>query len=540
MIPATWDLPDPGYDDPSAPGRPLPALVSLHFLRSALRRQWVVCALSAVLGLLAAAAFLLAFPAPHEAKAMLVLAHDPQADPERAMSTDVTLLTSRTVAVQTIAGLGLTTTPDDFLASVAAEPVSTDLVSLTLAAPSGTEAVRRLEVLTSTYLAFRAEQLSVQSNVLVDGMQQRIEEQQDQVAELTQRIDQLSAAGGAAASELSDAISQRAQVNGQIERLQQSMQDAALRNTSVTSSSRVIDPAASETGGVKRRIALTLASGLIGGAALGCGIVLFLAITSDRLRRRFDVAAALEVPVAVSVGRIAPLSRRWLWLPALRARDARVADERQRLARALEMELPLPGLWGRLAVACIDNADEVRFAMATAATSLAGRGAPVLLIDLTADGGLDAAFADLRARGTTVDRPTVMRPRGIPALAAKPADLRAVEHKDEETILPSPDMTDVSLVLADLDPSVGAHHLAAWAERVVIVVTAGHSSAERVRTAAELVRSAGLDLRFAALLRTDAHDESSGSGGFERPGPIHLRGYAAAQPESTKREPEAR
>ena len=136
MIPATWDLPDPGYDDPSAPGRPLPALVSLHFLRSALRRQWVVCALSAVLGLLAAAAFLLAFPAPHEAKAMLVLAHDPQADPERAMSTDVTLLTSRTVAVQTIAGLGLTTTPDDFLASVVAEPVSTDLVSLTLTAPS--------------------------------------------------------------------------------------------------------------------------------------------------------------------------------------------------------------------------------------------------------------------------------------------------------------------------------------------------------------------------------------------------------------------
>ena len=371
-------------------------------------------------------------------------------------------------------------------------------------------------------------------------MQQRIEEQQDQVAELTQRIDQLSAAGGAAASELSDAISQRAQVNGQIERLQQSMQDAALRNTSVTSSSRVIDPAASETGGVKRRIALTLASGLIGGAALGCGIVLFLAITSDRLRRRFDVAAALEVPVAVSVGRIAPISRRWLWLPRMRARDARVADERQRLARALELELPLPGLWGRLAVACIDNADEVRFAMATAATSLAGRGAPVLLIDLTADGGLDAAFAELRARGTTVDRPTVMRPRGIPALAAKPADLRAVEHKDEETILPSPDMTDVSLVLADLDPSVGAHHLAAWAERVVIVVTAGHSSAERVRTAAELVRSAGLDLRFAALLRTDAHDESSGSGGFERPGPIHLRGYASAQPESTKREPEAR
>ncbi len=83
MIPATWEVPDFEDEDPSAPGRPLPALVSLHFLRSALRRRWVACALSAVLGLLAAAAFLVAFPAPHNAKAMLVLAHDPQVDPTR-------------------------------------------------------------------------------------------------------------------------------------------------------------------------------------------------------------------------------------------------------------------------------------------------------------------------------------------------------------------------------------------------------------------------------------------------------------------------
>ena len=83
MIPATWDVPDFESDDPSAPGRPLPALVSLHFLRSALRRRWMACVLSAVLGLLAAAAFLVAFPAPHKAKAMLVLAHDPQVDPTR-------------------------------------------------------------------------------------------------------------------------------------------------------------------------------------------------------------------------------------------------------------------------------------------------------------------------------------------------------------------------------------------------------------------------------------------------------------------------
>jgi hypothetical protein len=43
-------------------------------------------------------------------------------------------------------------------------------------------------------------------------------------------------------------------------------------------------------------------------------------------------------------------------------------------------------------------------------------------------------------------------------------------------------------------------------------VTSGLSSVERVRTAGDLVRSAGLDLRFAALLHADAADVSSGLG----------------------------
>ncbi|MGH8773949.1 MAG: hypothetical protein ACRDWI_01875 [Jiangellaceae bacterium] len=512
MIPATWDAPDFESDDPSVPGRPLPTLVSLHFLRSALRRRWLACVLSAVLGLLTAAAFLVAFPPSHEAKAMLVLAHDPQADPSRAMSTDVILLTTRTVAAQTIASLGLTMTPDDFLGAVTAVPVSSDLLSLTLTAPTDAEAVRRLEALTSIYLNFRAEQLALLSNVVVDGMEQRIAELQGEVGELTQRIDELSAAGDSGASDLSDAISQRAQVTGQIGTLQQSVQDATLRNASVVSSSRVIDAAAVETGGMKRRIVLTMASGLIAGAALGCGAVLFLAITSDRLRRRFDVATALEVTVPVSVGRIAPLQRRWQLFPPLRALDARRAGERRRLAHAIEMELPGPERWGRLAVACIDNADEVRFAMATAAMDLAAHGRDIVLIDLTEHGGLDAAVEELMA-GETVGRPTVLRPRGIPALAGGPADLQAVGHEDEEEDSRSPDLTDVSLVLADLDPSVGADHLTAWTERVIVAVTSGLSSAERVRTAGDLVRAAGLDLRFAALLRADVTDVSSGVAG---------------------------
>jgi uncharacterized protein involved in exopolysaccharide biosynthesis len=511
MIPAQWDDPDFESEDPSAPGRPLPTLVSLHFLRSALRRRWVACVLSAALGLLAAAVFLVAFPPSHKAEAVLVLAHDPQVDPERAISTDVSLLTTQSVAAQTITKLGLTMTAYEFLSTVTAVPESSDIMSLTLTAPTDEEAVRRLDALTSTYLLFRAEQLALQSTVVVDGMTRRIAELQAEAAELTERIDELLAADESAESDLSDVIAERTKLTTQIDTLEQSVLEATLRNASIASS-RVIDAAAVEPGGMKRRSVLTLASGLIGGAALGCGTVLFLAITSDRLRRRFDVAAALEVTVPISVRRIAPLPRPWRRFPYLRAIEARRADERRRLAREIEMELPGPGQWGRLAVACIDNADDVRFALATAGLSLAADGCGVILIDLTEQGGLDDAVQELMF-GQSVERPTVLRPRGIPALADNAADLRAVGHEDEEEDPPSPDLADVSLILADLDPSVGADHFTAWTERVIVVVTSGLSSVERVRTAGDMVRSAGLDLHFAALLQADSTDVSSGLGG---------------------------
>ena len=351
-------------------------------------------------------------------------------------------------------------------------------------------------------------------------MQQRIEKLQGEIAALSRRIEQLAGSNTSSDSTLSDTIAQRAYIQGQIDTLRQSVEDATLRNASVVASSRVIDPPATDAGGLKRRIVLTLASGLIGGAALGCGTVLFFAIISDRLRRRSDVAAALEVAVPVSVGRIAPLPQRWLSLPYLRTLDHRRTVERHRLAHAIEMELPSPRQWGPLGVVCIDNADEVRFAVVTAATNLAAEGCSVAVIDLTSKSNVELEAAS--AMMDSAHKPTLLRPRGIPVLAAGMADLRVVGEDDGTA--PSLDRTDVTLVVADLDPSVGADYLLTWTDRVMIAVTAGRSSAEMVRTAADLVRTAGLELRLAALLHTERTDDSSGTAGFDRPisVPIHL------------------
>ncbi len=465
---------------------------------------------------------MLAFPPAHAAKASLVLTYDTRVEPTRAMATNVSLLKTRTLATRTTTLLGLSEAPDDFLKSVTIEPTGSEILLLTLTAPNDAEAVRRLDALTSTYLKFRGEQLSRQSQVLVDGLQARIAKLRTDVDDLSTQIEQLSAAGTSTASKLSDMISQRASILARIETLQQSVEDATLRNSSVVSSSRVLDAPAAEPGRAKRTVVLGLASGLIGGAALGCGTVLFLAITSDRLRRRSDVVSALGVVVPVSVGRIRPIPRAWRWLPPFHAHDRRRANERQRLAHAIEDELLMPKLPNRLAVAGIDNAGEVSFAVAAVARDLAARGCSITIIDLTERGS--RVLRVTRLSSSPSDRPTVLRPRGLYPLANGVADLLPVGYWDEGEHTPAAQLSDVTLVLTELDPAVGADHLRAWTDRVMVVLTAGHSSVEKVRTVGDQIRAAGLELRFGALIHTDRTDDSSGTAQFGRPAPIQWRG----------------
>jgi hypothetical protein len=69
---------------------------------------------------------------------------------------------------------------------------------------------------------------------------------------------------------------------------------------------------------------------------------------------------------------------------------------------------------------------------------------------------------------------------------------------------------DLLLILASVDPSLGAEHLATWATDAVVVVTAGRSSWEKTHGVAELIRLSGTRLVSAVLVGADKTDESVG------------------------------
>ena len=122
------------------------------------------------------------------------------------------------------------------------------------------------------------------------------------------------------------------------------------------------------------------AAGLLIGLALGIGIVVIAAITSDKLRRRDDIAYAIGAPVRLSVGRL-----RAGRVPVLSGRSAAARRrDLDRMVDHLRQVIPV----GRpapvsLAVVPVDDTATAAEAVVALAASVA-RGERVVVADLSA------------------------------------------------------------------------------------------------------------------------------------------------------------
>lgn len=504
-----WNIPDGMTDDSGDAAGPLATLVSFHYLRAAVRRRWHGCVAAALIGMLLAAGYLAMKPAVHTASTTVRLVHDQGADPSGAIATDISLVATRTVAARTIDALGLHKSPDAMMNSVAAVPTgSTQVLQLTMTAPTDAQAVRWLAVFTQQYLKFRAAQISAQNDVVLRGDEQQIDQLQAQAALLRKTVEDPTVAKHDP-GQLTEDVSKLSAINDKISTLQSAVDDQQLQQQSIVSASGVIDPAAATTTGRLKRDALVLISGLIAGLAIGFLVTVLRAIVSDRLWLRIEVRAALSAVVLTSARRIAPrprLSRFARWVPRVRAEEVRRAEGRQRVARTLDKAVPISGRRPCLAVACLDNSDEMRFAVAAAALTFEERGRPTTIVDLTASGSMSSVIAR-GTRDSAARAPAVFRPSAVPSLAESPS--RVAAAGSDETALPQR-KNQVVLVVAEFDPGIGIDFLTGWADDVVVGVTAGRSSAELVRTAGDLIRAAGLNLRGAVLLGAVRDDTSSG------------------------------
>lgn len=516
------------------------ALASFHFLRKALRRRIRLCLAFAIGGLLLGVALTVVMPPSQTGTVTVLLAHDPSLDPTQAMATDVSLLGTREVAKVVIDRLHLQLDPDSFQRSITATTSSPQILVIDVAAPSASAAIQRADAVATGFLSFRTAQLRSQTQGAVRGYQSRIDNLQDQISRLTTQYNAVSRRGAAGQTEASSLLTERSQLTSQVSSLQQTIETTTLQANAIIGASHVVDDASVVPASAKRRAVLNSASGLIGGTALGAGLVIFLALVSDRLRRREEVALALGTWVTTSITSTGFLGRahssREMWRPIQRVKRIFRGDAGERrdldvLVTGLERAVASsPGVrvangertrasrrnhGQRLAVLTIDAEREGAAAVAGLAERLCERDMTVALIDLSTDGNLSSVFADSGSQGQAMDRTaiTVHRPEGEPTLARGPlrtarSRRNAAQDQEFERVWASADIT-VALGLADA--AIGFDYLNTWADEVVLMVRAGSSTAEMLRTAAELLRLADLNLMFAMMVGADTTDESLGS-----------------------------
>ena len=436
--------------------------VNLHFILGAVRRRrrWVIGAAIAglVVGLLLSVA---SAPTP-QAETKVLLTFPASSDRTLAMATDTQLLETDAVARRVVNALHLHESPAAFAASYKGTGLSDDLLGISVSAPSSAEALRRVRTCSAhEYLAYRADVYQHQSNAIVEGLQKRQEAIQSQIDELTRQLgpqaDSLTSTDPAIAT----LLAQRNGLSNRFNTLNDSIAAQTNSSTAVVDGSFVIDKATPVEASKVKELGRNALSGLAAGLGIGLALVVLLAVTSNRVWRRADVAEAMRHSVNLSTGPIRV--RRRMAKVAMRKLIARPTPELAKVVLHLRRQLAASGWRDRsLAVIAVGGLEVAAASVCATATALARDGGDVVVVD-TSERSIVSRGRLLR---DTESETTGGDGRGRIRLASLGDGREA----------PSIDPDEVVLVLAMLDPAEGAEQIRALVSTAVAIVTAGRST----------------------------------------------------------------
>jgi capsular polysaccharide biosynthesis protein len=497
---------------------PSTALVSLGYLRGALRRSVALwCALGLV-GMVLGVGYYEKKPPPAKATTSVLLTYQVGQDPTSAVLDNQAIAESRTVAEMAMAKLGVHQTVGSFVAATTVSVVTQRILQITVSAPTSAEAVSRANAVATSFLTVHNSQIETDQNLVIDTLQSTLNQAQAAVAAINSKISKVSSEVPTPqqAQQLKNLKAQLVQAQAQLATDQNTVQQNKVNTgeLSAISGSVVLDPAIALPLTKTKYLAIYAIVGLIVGLVLGMGIVVVRTIVSDRLRRRDDVATAMGVPVRLSVQPV-PLSR---WRPGHRGLSAARLPAVRRITAYLRAALPRAGnRTAALAVIPVDEPQVAALSLVSLALSCAQEGRSVVVADL-AEGAPLAAL--LHAKGPGVRPVTVSGTRltlAVPqrddlAPAGPVGRVSADAQRSEFTAAVSEAVADADLLLTlvTLDPSMGADYVASWATGAVAVVTAGRSTWARIQAVGEMSRLAGLPLTAAVLVGADRADESLG------------------------------
>lgn len=486
-------------------------LVSMKFLRGALSRGRRVWLALAALGLVAGVGYHLAVPFEYSASASLYLAH-PAATPNTVdVQNDLAMLDNATVARRAIALLGPAgkgLTPATLLGKAPGNMTAGNVLTVTVSGPTPAQAVHRVNVVAAAYLAFRAHIYEEQHRTVTAATRRQLAKLQSDISSLDTQIAGLGP--HPTAQQLASLEAQRASATTRIIGLQQALQQDDVDTLSVVDGSRVITPGVLDPASKAKKLAVDGLGGLVAGLGLGVMVVIAYAVLSDKLRRREDLAMVVGAPVGISVGsrRRRAVLRRSPRLSGTAPRSSRIVGQYLKSQMATS-----PG--ATQLVVAVDDVASPAEALTSIATTLREPGKRVVLVDETRTSWIGRALRRNRPglQQVTLDD-------GSPVtLLIPPKPWEAEPDLALRDVLEDVASPDVVLVLATVDPTIGAWRLRRWAADAIVTVTAGVSTLHRVAAVTELLDAAGITVSSAVMLGADRTDDSVGLPATQLGGP---------------------
>lgn len=501
---------------------PVAGLVGVRYIWAAVRRRFRLWGTLGVIGLLLGAGAYVAIPPAHQAVTMVLLVDSPAQDPLQEIQIDTALATSTVVAKGIISELGLQMTPSTVLTKYTVTVVTSHAVTITAGAATSDDAVRLSAAAATQFLKYRAAYAETQQRQTEKQLNQQVAQAQQHLDSITNQIAQVSSQASTPKqqAQLKTLQAQQTAATNSLGQVQQyasqTVESTRTSTQTVVLGSKVLNDATPVKRSVMKTAGFYAIVGLLGGLGLGIVIVIVAAVTSDRLRRRDDIARAFGAPVRLSVGPLRP--GRWP-SPGRRRQAITRRRDRERVVEFLRRAVPeTSGRQAGLAVVAVDDVPAVAEAVVALAASSAARGRKVALADLSADARAARLLGVAETGSSQVSRAggsfrVVVPPRDDvaptgPLAATAPHEGNAPANGPLAVACAEADLV---LTLATLDPAFGADHLVTWATDVVAVITVGRSTGVRINAVGEMLRLAGVRRSTVIVVGADKGDESLGA-----------------------------
>ena len=486
----------------------------------------------AVIGLLIGCALFASSHPSYSASVSILTSEDPLGE-IGGISTEPLMAQNPNVAAAVIKELGLSVTPQAFLgtysANVANVTSSTNIATnntvinspvlvITAAAKTAAQAESEANAVAAEFLKFRTQVLQGQATAADAAASQQVTDDLTTIASLKTQISVASAKASSAAQQQQLSKLQSKERTA-VRALSAAEADAGsakstrqLTVSTMTSGTQILSSSPARLTASRKMTAIEdIGAPFVGFLMIGLAIVVFGAVTSNRLRRRDDIAAALGLPVRLSVSAYAGGNR---ILSGLSGGQRQAVDVRRIVGYLKSVLIGATHRPVTLAVVTVDNTPAVVPLVKALAAALVEERKRVAVADLS---------NHKLAHQLGEDQPGVhkIRLHGAGVLLVVPEMGREVEtgplsHVKSDSAAQSAIATayagaDVFLVVASFDPALGGDYIATWATEAVVVLTAGKSSTTKIQSVGEMLRASGIHGISAIVLGADRDDDSVGS-----------------------------